>query len=223
MNRQLTVVATVLALAGIAVPGYGAGAALAKSKPAPKPSCLMLTDPSGDAKIHGQGNNYAADDIVSADIATGKKTIVGVLRLASGDSASGLPTGATYRLQWTQTQKSAGGATTTVYPGFSFYVYPTGGVSGAYGTSTDPSLPPTDSAPVTQATIDAKGVITWVFGRKDASIGNGAKFSALSAHSALAVNYTTPGGYGHTSGPSIDDATGRATYTDLQRSCVRAS
>jgi hypothetical protein len=225
MNRRLTVAAGALALAGVVAPGHGAGTALAasKAKPAPKPSCLMLTDPSGDAKIGGQGNNYAVDDIVSADISTGKKTIVGVLRLASGDTASGIPTGATYRLAWTQTQKATGGAPSTLYATFFFYVYATGGVSGGYGTSTNPSFVPSDMMPVTQATMDSHGVITWVLNRKDASVVNGAKFSQLSAASTIAVNWRDSGGSGHSSSQTIDDATGHASYTDLQRSCVRAN
>ncbi len=226
MNRRLAVMTAALALAGIVAPGYGAGAAFATSKakaPAPKPSCLMLTDPSGDAKIAGQGSNYPVDDIVSADLATGKKTIVGVLRLASGDTASGIPTGATYRLEWAQTQKGAGGVTSTFYAAFFFYVYATGGVSGGYGTSTNPAVAPSDSTPVTRATMDANGVVTWVLDRTDAAVAKGAKFAQLSAESTIAANYRVSGGSGHSSSEAIDDAVGHASYTDLQRSCVRAS
>ncbi|MBV9097334.1 MAG: hypothetical protein JO079_04670, partial [Frankiaceae bacterium] len=140
MNRRLVVSIAALVASGLVVPGLGVTAAVAKAKP----SCLMLTDPRGDAKIGGQGNNYAVDDIVSGDIATGKKTIVGVLRLASGDSASGIPTGATYVLQWSQTQKGSDGKTSTVQAAFFFYVYATGGTSAGFGTSTDPNFAPSD-------------------------------------------------------------------------------
>lgn len=219
MNRHVVVMGAAVALAALAAPGY----ATTKTKAAaPKASCFMLTDPTGDAKIAGQGNNYDVDDIVSADIATGNSTVVGVLRLASGDTASGIPTGATYQLRWTQTVRSAGGHTSTAYDALFLYVYATGGVSGAYGTSTDPAIAPRASSVVTRATMDANGVISWVMNRKDAGIAKGATFSHLTATTTVAVNYRTPGGSGNSSTQSIDDAAGRASYTDRQRSCVRA-
>lgn len=226
MNRRLTVVTTALVVSGLAAPGFGAAAAVAKAKAKPKPVkpvCLMLTDAPGDAKVGGQGSNYPVDDIISADISTGKKTIVAVLRLASGDTASGIPTGATYKLQWTQTQKGSDGKTSTTQAAFYFYTYATGGTSGGFGTSTDPNFGPSDKTPVSQATMNSQGVITWVMNRKDASVTNGAKFSQLAASSTMAINYQIPGGTSHFSSDSIDDATGHLSYTDMQPSCVRAS
>jgi len=232
MNRRLAVSIAVLAASGLVAPGVGATAAVAKAKtkPAPKPVCMMLTDPRGDAKLAGQGNNYAVDDIVSADIATGKKTIVGVLRLASGDSASGIPTGATYVLRWTQTQKGSDGKTSTVYAAFFFYVYATGGTSGGYGTTTDANTVPTDQSgnstntlPAPQATMDSNGVITWVMKRKDASVVNGAKFSQLLAATSISDNFQAVGTSLRGSSLALDDATGHASYADMQPSCVRAS
>jgi hypothetical protein len=224
MNRRLVVVIAALGASGLIAPGFGATAALAKTKakPAPKPSCLMLTDAPGDAKVQGQGNNYAVDDIVSGDIATGNKTIVGVLRLASGDSASGVPTGATYKLQWTQTQK-VGGKTTTFQSAFFLYVYATGGVSGGFGTSADSNFGPSDSMEVTQATMNSQGVITWILNRKDANVAAGAKFSQMSATTSLADNIRTGNGDLRGSTQTMDDAAGSRTYVDHQPSCVRAS
>jgi hypothetical protein len=223
MIRRLAVVTTALAVVAVTVPGYAA--TKAKPKPKLKPSCLMLVDPTGDAKIHGQGNSYDADDIVSADIATGKKTVVGVLRLKSGDAASGLPTGATYRLMWYQTQRRPDGKTSRMQVAFFFYVYATGGSSSGYGVSADPNMAPSDSTGLKpQASMDANGVITWVLNRKDGGLGaTGATFSGLSATSTIAINYQSSGGSGKFSGDPIDDATGHASYTDLQPSCVRAS
>lgn len=227
MNRRVAVLAVLLAASGLA-PAAGVTAAEAKAKPAPKPVCLMLTDPRGDAKIHGQGNDYPADDIVSADIATGSKTIVGVLRLASADSASGLPTGGTYELEWTQTKKGSDGTSTVTQSAFFFYVYATGGTSGGFGTSTNPDVAPQDNssqqgAPTPQATMHGNGVISWVMSRKDAGIVSGAKFALVSATSIVAANYRVASGSGHFGGDNIDGATGHATYTDRQASCVHAS
>lgn len=235
MNRRLTVLVASLVVAGVASPGATSAVAKTKAKPRPRPVCMMLTDAPGDAKVEGQGDNHAVDDIISADIVTGKKTIVGVLRLASGDATTGIPTGETYELQWTQTQKGSGGKTETTQAAFFFYVNATGGTTGGYGTAapdsvggpSDQSTNSTHPGPMPQATMDSHGVITWVLSRKDASVANGAKFSQLVASSRLAINYQTPSPVGkgsyRFSGDTMDDATGHASYTDMQQSCVRAN
>ena len=232
MNRRLTALVASLVVAGAASPGVTS--AVAKAKPKPRPVCLMLTDTPGDAKVEGQGDNHAIDDIISADIVTGKKTIVGVLRLASGDPTSGIPTGETYKLQWTQTQKGKGGGVETTQAAFFFYINASGGNSAGYGTSADSPTGPSDDSgsgvnagPTPQATIDPHGVITWVLSRKDAGVTSGAKFSRLTASSKLAINFETPStlgsGSSRFSGDSMDDATGHLSYTDMQQSCVRAN
>jgi len=223
MNRRLTVLVASLVVVGVASPGATSAVAKTKPKPKPRPVCLMLTDAPGDAKVGGQGDNHAVDDIISADIVTGRKTIMGVLRLASGDTTSGIPTGETYKLQWTQTQKGSDGKTSTVQAAFFFYVYATGGVSGGFGTSTDPNFGPSDKMAVTAATMNSQGVITWVLGRKDAGVANGAKFSGLTATTTLAFNYQIPGGTSHFSSESMDDATGHLSYTDMQQSCIHTN
>ncbi|MBV9099394.1 MAG: hypothetical protein JO079_15195, partial [Frankiaceae bacterium] len=161
----------------------------------------------------------------SADIATGKKTIVGVLRLASGDSASGLPTGGTYQIEWTQTQKGSDGKPATFWAAFTFYVYATGGASGSYGVSTDPNFAPTEPspAPAVTATMDSNGVITWVMKRKDVSVATGAKFTELSASTSIADNFQLAGGSLRGLTQTMDTATGHASYADQQQGCVRAS
>lgn len=233
MNRRLTALVASLVVAGAASPGVTS--AVAKTKPKPRPVCLMLTDAPGDAKVEGQGDNHAVDDIISADIVTGKKTIVGVLRLASGDPTSGIPTGETYKLQWTQTQKGKGGGVETTQAAFFFYINASGGNSAGYGTASadsaggpsDKSGDSTGSNPTPQATIDSHGVVTWVLSRKDAGVASGAKFSQLTATSKLAMNFETPSPFGsgssRFSGDSMDDATGHLSYTDMQQSCVRAN
>jgi hypothetical protein len=74
-----------------------------------------------------------------------------------------------------------------------------------------------------QATMDPHGVITWILSRKDAGVANGAKFSQLVAESRLAINIVSPAGTFRSSDDAMDDATGHASYTDMQSSCVRAS
>lgn len=231
MNRRLAVVIAGLSLTGLVAPGYAAEAA-SKPKPAPKPVCLLVTDPTGDAKFQGQGSNYPADDIISGDIATGKKTIVGVLRLVSGDTSTGFPTGVTYELSWTQKQKGSNGATSTTQAAFFFYVYATGGTSAGFGSSSDPNAPPSDQStntgptpmPFPQATMDGHGIITWVMKRTDASVVSGAKFSALKATTSAGLNVQDGNGGTRSSyQPPLDAASGHGSYTDMQASCVRAS
>jgi hypothetical protein len=84
--RARPVLAAIAALALIAAPA----AANAKAKPKPKTVkkyCSLLVD---DGKNDGKSDVYAFEsspslDIISGDIATGPKTMVAVLRLASTD------------------------------------------------------------------------------------------------------------------------------------------
>ena len=73
--HALTRAATVTAVAAIVaagLPAVGATAAI----PKPKPSCLLIVDPVGDART-------GDTDIRSGDVASGTATIGGVLRLRS--------------------------------------------------------------------------------------------------------------------------------------------
>jgi hypothetical protein len=55
----------------------------------PKPVCNLLTDPSGDGRSSVMPTVEGAPlDIISADVATGKKTLVGVLRVGSTDASA---------------------------------------------------------------------------------------------------------------------------------------
>ena len=79
-TRSILALLAVIAL----VAAQGAGAATKKKKPpAPKPKtyCNLLVDPAGDGDI-APGVNDKGIDILGGDLATGKKTMVAVLRLA---------------------------------------------------------------------------------------------------------------------------------------------
>jgi hypothetical protein len=217
MNRRAVAAASVVmlaGLAGLASPGY------ATTKP--KPSCRMLTDPAGDAKLVAAGSNYATDDVVSADIATGKKTLTAVLRMSSGDTSTGFPTGSTYELQWVQTRGGSGAKTMPTRAAWYFYLYATGGYSASYGASSNPDVLPAPSMPVTQAFMDRNGVITWVMPRKDASVSPGMTFAQLSVTTSGGINYQVPRGGGHSNMAPLDTATGHGSYIDARPSCVRA-
>lgn len=216
MNRRFVAMSAALAVVGVIAPGYGAATALATTKA--KVSCLLMKDPPGDAKLAGQGSNYAADDILSGDLASGKKTLVGVLRIASSDGKTGFPSGSTYRLRWTQTLNGA-----TTYGAFFFYIYTTGGTSGAYGTSPNPEFEPSSSSTPLKVTRDKSGAITWVITRKDASLLRGTTFSHVTATTSVAFNYQADGVSGTSSTSAIDSAAGTGKYVDGQPSCVHAS
>jgi hypothetical protein len=79
MKTRATLLATSLLLTAGA--GY-ASAAPAKPKPKPKPVCNLVVDDKGD----GTYNNVPGadgDDILSADVASDKTTLTGVIRLGS--------------------------------------------------------------------------------------------------------------------------------------------
>lgn len=207
MSRRLALLAAIAALSAVAVPSHAAK---------PKVSCLMLSDAPGDAKIAGQGSSYDADDVLSADLATGSKTLVAVLRLKSGDDADGVPTGGTYTLSWVQ--KTSKG---TTQPQLSFYVYATGEATGELNPDATPGT--NNAASSVAATWSRDGVITWTVPRKQAGLLPGAKLSGLTAASRLAVNYHGNGGDTRGSYLDIDKAAGAKSYVDRQPSCVRAS
>jgi hypothetical protein len=92
--------AVVLATAGIT-----SGSAAYALKPPPPSVCFQVTDDAGDA-IAGGTNNPAGQpysatlDILSADIATGKKNVVAAIRLKSLDKDTVTTGGSTYVLSW---------------------------------------------------------------------------------------------------------------------------
>ena len=86
-------------LAATVVGGEYAGAA-------PRVLCQQVLDPTGDAQPLGTLNpsgqpQYGSLDIVSVDVATGPRNVVGVLRLKTLAPDDVLPTGATYEVRFT--------------------------------------------------------------------------------------------------------------------------
>jgi hypothetical protein len=79
MKTRATLLASALLVSGALGAVHTASAAPAKGKV--KPVCNLVADASGDASLGGAPGG-AGDDIVSADIATDKTTLTGVVRLA---------------------------------------------------------------------------------------------------------------------------------------------
>jgi hypothetical protein len=98
MTMRRRALLTAAALAG---PVLLAGAATA----GPKAACNLVADPAGDATgfvVTGLPlPNDDALDIVSGDVASNKKLLTGVIRLASMAADSSSPTGRTYYVNFT--------------------------------------------------------------------------------------------------------------------------
>jgi hypothetical protein len=98
MSPRSRALLTAAALAGSVL---AAGAATA----APKAACNLVADPAGDATgfvVTGLPlPNDDALDIVSGDVASNKKLLTGVIRLASMGPDSSSPTGRTYYVNFT--------------------------------------------------------------------------------------------------------------------------
>lgn len=82
MRVRLALVLSLVVAAGSASPGIAA----TKKKPKPPPPvCNLLVDPVGDG---GGVLKSKALDFTGADVATGKKTVVGVIRVVSTATAN---------------------------------------------------------------------------------------------------------------------------------------
>lgn len=192
----------------------GAPAAAAKAKPV----CQLVTDATGDATLADGTPNRAALDIVSADVATGARNLVGVVRLASVATDPTLATGVTYRLSWT-----AGGVPqefrlAVFSDGTRVVLFDPNAVGGQTGDEID-----------AKAVVDsATSSITWTLPRKANKVlaKKGTKFSGLSVSANAPFNLKTPSASpvtftGQMSFLPGDTASSGKTYTDLAPSCVK--
>lgn len=166
-----------------------------------KPLCLLITDETGDG--HSQSMGFLSSDaldIVSGDVATGKKTVVGVLRLKT-TNVSSTDTAGYFGFVWNLNFEVGG----TKY---SFERRRTG-TSGAYidefqvGTSTSAVKP----------TVKQDGTsITWTVPRSAVSNLKKPKQVLKSIRGGTKVF-----------GGNADTADGVKTYPDLAKSCVKAA
>ena len=206
MNRRLAILAPVaLAAAGLAVPANAAAAA--------KAVCLQIVDASGDGMTLGAPHSLDSLDILSGDIATGKKNLVGALRLKSVTPDPTLRGGLTYTLSF-----STGG----VAHQFVYRVYGTGereAELGIGGTGLGATVHAVDVV-VDQST----GTVTWVAPRKlvPALKKPGAKFSGLGAATHVSNNLKTPGGTTKSSF-GADSAQSGKSYTDMTPTCLKGT
>lgn len=168
-------------------------AASATAGAAPKPVCNILTDASGDSSPN-------ALDITSADIATGKTQVVGVVRVKSMQTESE-PT-RLLGLKWTLAYQIAG-------TDYSFAMERTS--NGLTSTDTASSMVAGETGPVPTLKVDATS-ITWTIPR---SVVASLKKPKQLVGSIAAMSYLMRG--------SRDTAITSTKYPDLTPSCVKAS
>lgn len=192
----------------LAVSGMNAASAAAR-----KPLCLQVVDPSGDGSaLAGQKSDSV--DIVSGDIATGKRNLVAAMRLTSVEPDQYQATGASYIWSWT-----VGGVTQSV----AYHVYADGTTTGRFDADTaGGSL--TDEVNVSAVADRATNTITWTVPRKlvAALKGKGAKFSAFTLTVKLGVNHRVSG-EGRSQLVESDRAQSGKSYVDGATTCLKGT
>lgn len=194
MNRRLAVLAVAaLAAAGAAVPADAARAL-----------CLQIQDVTGDGMVLGAvPRNEDALDIVSGDIATGRRNLVAVMRLKSLSAATPVG-GRQYAFQFT-----------------------VGGV--AYKLTHIVNVDGTTRSAMNGTAVDAfadpsSGSITWTLPRKSVAglKTSGAKITGLAADAYYGFAMAVPGGTYDAATPIDSASTGRS-YTDGTPTCLKGT
>jgi hypothetical protein len=202
MTVTLRATCAVAAATGLLLSGAAASAA---SKP-PAKVCRQILDDAGDGTNVPGGPSNDSLDILSADIATGKKNLVVAVRLKSVARDAALPGGTTHLFRFS----AAGTQHDLVYRVFA------GGeteATMAVGTSEFPVLGVVD---VSTATI------TWTVPRKlvPGLKRAGTKIGSMSVTSSVGNNVKLGGG-GTRGGFNADHAETGRTYTDGTPTCLR--
>lgn len=198
----------VLAAVALGVPAHAAPAPVA---------CKLLTDGTGDAALTPATPNIGSLDILSADIASGPKNMVGVLRLASLASDPQTSGGSTYVLSW-----SANGTPQKL----TLTIYVDGTMESAFTKDGAPGTSSTESAVV--ALDKSTSTITWTVARKSnpllkaATKAKPVKFTGLTASAQPATNVRVQGST-FSGSYSGDKAENGKTYVDSTRTCVKGT
>lgn len=200
MNRRLaTLAAAALSAAALAVPASAAS----------RVTCLQIVDPSGDGTVLGvapQGQD--ALDILSGDVATGKRNLVAAVRVKSLNAQTPVG-GRQYAFGFT-----AGSAYLLTY---------TVDIDGA--TRAAVSQDNTATTISVDAAIDtASGTITWTVPRKSfaALKKPGAKITGLNAKASYAIAMSLPGSRTDFATPSDTASTGKS-YSDMTPTCLKGT
>lgn len=202
--RARSVFAVIAVVALVAAPAAGA---TAKKRPPPaKTYCNLLVDPSGDGTVV-PGITSKGLDIIGGDLATGKKTMVAVLRLSDTDFSQSHDPWSTFEYAWSFAVSSSYGQS------YSFSAkYNSGNLT--YGAAVD-NAPVT----VTKFTVNhSNNTFTWVISR---SVDK-----TLTRKNTIFRDFRGQSDvFGSNSSDSApnNQATMKSTYPDLGHSCVAAS
>lgn len=192
----------------LAATGLNAASAAAR-----KPVCLQVVDPSGDGMALA-GQKSDAVDILSGDIATGKRNLVAAMRLTSVERDEFQTTGASYLWTWT-----AGGKTQSL----AYHVYADGSTAGRFDADTTAGTL-ADEVSVTAIADRATNTITWTVPRKviPALKGKGTKLSAFTLATRLGVNQRVSG-EGRSQLTVADTAQSGKSYVDGTATCLKGT
>lgn len=188
------------------------GVAHAAKKPVP-PICNQITDDANDAVVGGSGNvagqpSSATLDILSADLATGKKNVVGALRLRSLEKDTWTTGGSSYTLFW---------VSDGVKRSFTYRTYVDSAPDAVFDADANAGTL-SDLIPVVVAVTPATATITFTMGRKlEPSLKKaGMSFTEMGASASMGIN--RQGGYTST---GFDTASSPRKYTDGIPTCLK--
>jgi hypothetical protein len=205
--------ARLIPLLAASLAALASGHALAATKP--KPACLQVQDDTGDARVGGSlvpgTPSSDALDIVSGDIATGKKNLVAAIRLKSLADETLTAGGALYTFTW-----SSGG----VQRSLSYREYADGSPDDAVFDPDTASGVQTDLITVPATRDVASATITFTLPRKlEPGLKKaGAVIGDLQIRANFAFN--RQGGY---SSSGADLAETARKYTDLAPTCLKGT
>jgi hypothetical protein len=204
--------ARVVAAATVAALVASGGAAYAAPKK-PATVCNQLVDDDGDAVIGGSGNPagqpYSATlDVLSADIATGKKNVVAAIRLKSLEPDAFTTGGSQYVLLWTSngTRRS-----------LAYRTYADGSPPDAVFDADAKAGQLPDLVPVRVVVTSAIATMTFTMPRSlEPSLGrSGGKLTDLAVQTYLGVNRKDS-----FSSTGIDSGTSPRAYVDGTSTCL---
>jgi hypothetical protein len=206
MRAHRTVLCAVAAL-------VATGVTAAPAKPV---VCLQVVDAPNDARAFDAAPSSSLD-IVSADLATGKKALVATVRLAALPPDTFQTTGTQYTWTWT-----VGGMQQSLL----YVAYATGGTVGRFDTDSRPNQGNFRDEVTVPVLVDASTKsITWTVPRAQVAALKkpGAKFGGFSLKSWSGLYYRTDSGEGRAGVPGGDVATSGKTYVDGTPTCLKGT
>jgi hypothetical protein len=177
---------------------------------AKRPACLQIVDAPGDGTVAQGAASSDAIDILSADIASGPRNLLAVLRLKSVVPDGPTMTGATYVWSWTA-GKTAQSLSLVQYAG------------GERAATFDADGGGAGSGVAVDAVVDqAAGTITWTLARKsDSALAKGVRFTNLAVSASASFNLKAETVSSSATFLGGDDASTAKSYVDGQPTCLR--